>query len=201
MAKEDTFLREEMGRLKIEPTTMINRSKNNGNPFNLQSKRTLRRKCLSNAKCTCSLQYNSKVKKKQNKILKKPVLQVIKTSVNFNSSASEDCPLNNKQLEKCGTDILNLCTLVKDCNQLKISSDSNKEMTPKDNINECKWWKHDLNNPGHSKESRVQSQAGSCSQQALNPPCDVTIDELASYFETLVHIPKKMSSMAEMMYI
>lgn len=30
---------------------------------------------------------------------------------------------------------------------------------------------------------------------------DVTIDELASYFETFVHIPKKMSSMAEMMYI
>lgn len=30
---------------------------------------------------------------------------------------------------------------------------------------------------------------------------DVTIDELASYFDTLVHIPKKMSAMAEMMYI
>lgn len=44
----------------------------------------------------------------------------------------------------------------------------------------------------------------SCSHQArmsVAPPCDVTIDELASYFETFVHIPKKMSSMAEMMYI
>ncbi|KRT78664.1 hypothetical protein AMK59_6492 [Oryctes borbonicus] len=44
----------------------------------------------------------------------------------------------------------------------------------------------------------------SCSHQArmsIAPPCDVTIDELASYFETFVHIPKKMSSMAEMMYI
>lgn len=45
----------------------------------------------------------------------------------------------------------------------------------------------------------------SCSQQArINAStsnCDVTIDELASYFETFVHIPKKMSSMAEMMYI
>lgn len=44
----------------------------------------------------------------------------------------------------------------------------------------------------------------SCSQQArmsASPPCDITIDELASYFETFVHIPKKMSSMAEMMYI
>lgn len=43
----------------------------------------------------------------------------------------------------------------------------------------------------------------SCSQQALmnETNCDVTIDELASYFETFVYIPKKMSSMAEMMYI
>jgi len=33
-------------------------------------------------------------------------------------------------------------------------------------------------------------------------PCtdDVTIDELASYFEDLVHIPKKMYDMAELMY-
>lgn len=46
--------------------------------------------------------------------------------------------------------------------------------------------------------------SSSCSHQArvgISQPCDVTIDELASYFETFVHIPKKMSSMAEMMYI
>lgn len=49
------------------------------------------------------------------------------------------------------------------------------------------------------KSTEVHS---SCSQQArMNEPCDITIDELASYFETFVHIPKKMSSMAEMMYI
>lgn len=48
------------------------------------------------------------------------------------------------------------------------------------------------------------SPTSTCSQQArmnVTPPCDVTIDELASYFETFVHIPKKMSTMAEMMYI
>ena len=43
----------------------------------------------------------------------------------------------------------------------------------------------------------------SCSQQALNP-CpqddDTTIEELAAYFDCYVHIPKKMSQMAEMMY-
>lgn len=58
----------------------------------------------------------------------------------------------------------------------------------------------------NNNNSNVNSSS-SCSQQAMArlclnpPPCDVTIDELASYFETFVHIPKKMSSMAEMMYI
>ena len=37
-----------------------------------------------------------------------------------------------------------------------------------------------------------------CSQQALMD--DMTVDELAGYLEDFVHIPKKMSSMAEMMY-
>ncbi|XP_066600951.1 oxidative stress-responsive serine-rich protein 1 [Prorops nasuta] len=47
------------------------------------------------------------------------------------------------------------------------------------------------------------STSNTCSAQArISPPsCDVTIDELASYFEEYVHIPKKMSHMAEMMYI
>ncbi|KAH8249130.1 hypothetical protein KR032_006255 [Drosophila birchii] len=49
--------------------------------------------------------------------------------------------------------------------------------------------------------------AATCSQQASynstnSGNCDdVTIGELASYFDTIVHIPKKMSTMAEMMYI
>ncbi|XP_053673141.1 uncharacterized protein LOC128723426 [Anopheles nili] len=56
---------------------------------------------------------------------------------------------------------------------------------------------------GNTGVPSASSTAASCSQQArLNAmPCDVTIDEMASYFETLVYIPKKMSTMAEMMYI
>lgn len=50
-----------------------------------------------------------------------------------------------------------------------------------------------------------KSQNSSCSLQArMTPPTvcdDTTIDELASYFDLFVHIPKKMSHMAEMMYI
>ena len=51
-----------------------------------------------------------------------------------------------------------------------------------------------------TNKPNVQS---SCSQQALNPYTHVnddTIEELAAYFECYVHIPKKMSQMAEMMY-
>ena len=39
-----------------------------------------------------------------------------------------------------------------------------------------------------------------CATQARLDPDDLTMDELACYFEDFVHIPKKMSSMAEMMY-
>lgn len=56
--------------------------------------------------------------------------------------------------------------------------------------------------PSQSVQSGPQPVSSTCSQQArlTTSTCDVTIDELASYFETFVHIPKKMSSMAEMMY-
>uniref|UniRef100_A0A182NH32 Oxidative stress-responsive serine-rich protein 1 n=1 Tax=Anopheles dirus TaxID=7168 RepID=A0A182NH32_9DIPT len=58
-------------------------------------------------------------------------------------------------------------------------------------------------NATNAASATSASSVASCSQQArLNAmPCDVTIDEMASYFETLVYIPKKMSTMAEMMYI
>ncbi|XP_015109395.1 uncharacterized protein LOC107036159 isoform X2 [Diachasma alloeum] len=55
-----------------------------------------------------------------------------------------------------------------------------------------------------SSTSGQSTSTNTCSVQArISPPlsCDVTIDELASYFEEFVHIPKKMSHMAEMMYI
>lgn len=58
--------------------------------------------------------------------------------------------------------------------------------------------------PSDTASSSAQpSNSNTCSVQArISPPsCDVTIDELASYFEEFVHIPKKMSHMAEMMYI
>jgi len=41
----------------------------------------------------------------------------------------------------------------------------------------------------------------SCALQARLTPYDLTVDELACYLEDFVYIPRKMSSMAEMMYI
>lgn len=67
------------------------------------------------------------------------------------------------------------------------------------------------NCPSCSQQARINSSSKQTSIERSNVSTninssddgddDVTIDELASYFETLVHIPKKMSSMAEMMYI
>jgi hypothetical protein len=58
-------------------------------------------------------------------------------------------------------------------------------------------------NSNGQQQQQQSSSSNTCSVQARisPPPCDVTIDELASYFEEFVHIPKKMSHMAEMMYI
>lgn len=57
----------------------------------------------------------------------------------------------------------------------------------------------------NSHNNGGSSSGQSCSHQArltATISCDdVTIDELASYFDVFVHIPKKMSHMAEMMYI
>lgn len=54
-----------------------------------------------------------------------------------------------------------------------------------------------LNQQHHTSRAR-----STCSQQArINVGCDITIDELAGYFETFVHIPKKMSQMAAEMYM
>jgi len=46
----------------------------------------------------------------------------------------------------------------------------------------------------------MESGGRSWTQESSDPVDDVTIDELASYLDVFVYIPKKMSPMAEMMY-
>lgn len=56
---------------------------------------------------------------------------------------------------------------------------------------------------GSAGQQQLSSSPNTCSVQArISPPLssDITIGELAGYFEEFVHIPKKMSHMAEMMY-
>lgn len=206
MAKEDLLLREEMGKLEIEPGKSNVPTKDD-NPFiNKKLEQcVLRRNILQNFKCPCTWPKRNISpaisKKKVNKILKEPVLKLLQTNLNMDNGKVEN-QSSDKKSTNCNLDILNLCALVDNCNQLRISPDtkSNSEPNRVEN-NHRKWWKTDMSHVRPVRKSVVEPNQGSCSQQALNPPCDVTIDELASYFETLVHIPKKMSSMAEMMYI
>ncbi|XP_059053839.1 uncharacterized protein LOC131848102 [Achroia grisella] len=210
MAKEDILLRVEMGKLEIEPIKQ-NITTTDENPFinQLQQKRIFRQ--TTQSKCSCTWQkknFNPAVhKKRNNKILKDPVLKLLKTNTVDNKKEEQQTrnKVNPSSAENLNVDILNLCALVDNCNQLRISSSSKKDrkLTVAELNNPAKWWKNDLIHARQVRKLVVENnQTGtSCSQQALNPPCDVTIDELASYFETLVHIPKKMSSMAEMMYI
>lgn len=209
MAKEDLLLGVEMGKLEIEPTK-ANKIVKEENPFIHTSKQKVTlssRNSFSQFKCSCSSLKNNRnaiCKKKTNKIIKEPVLKIL-LSCKSNNRLKKEAPLPSDHIksEYVNTDLLNLCALVDNCNQLKISSDIKKQNTVDNEItSRYKWWKNDTSHIKQIRRSAAEtSQAGSCSQQALNPPCDVTIDELASYFETLVHIPKKMSSMAEMMYI
>lgn len=207
MAKEDLLLPVEMGKLEIEPTKS-NKPLKEENPFTNKSQHQtyLTRSNIQHAKCSCSLQKNyvTICKKKNNKLIKDPVLKILKSQSNNRIVKEEGCitKLYCSKSQKINSDVLNLCALVDNCNQLRISSGTKKQNVNNSEVSSKHWWKIDISQARQIKQSaRENSQTGTCSQQALNPPCDVTIDELASYFETLVHIPKKMSSMAEMMYI
>ncbi|KAG6459469.1 uncharacterized protein LOC115449488 [Manduca sexta] len=204
MVKEDILLGLDMGRLEIEPLK-VNKCRNQDG--DLEPKfisRNIHKNSFIQQKCCCpSLRKRTNVaisKRKTSKILKEPMLRILKCGNGHGILSTES--QSHLQYNVLNSDTLNLCTLVQNCNQLKISSDSNEIHKEEKNIsNETKWWRNDISAAKENKEARQSNNTSSCSQQALNPPCDVTIDELASYFETLVHIPKKMSSMAEMMYI
>ncbi|XP_063382503.1 uncharacterized protein LOC134668930 [Cydia fagiglandana] len=213
MAKEDISLPVEMGKLEIQPVKSINNT--DANPFfhsQPQQRRHLLPRSTQTLRCHCSAQRNKSSmsickKKNNNKILKKPVLKLLQNYCKDTEESHNCCSYPNKiatpLIEGVNSENSVLCALVQNCNQLRISSERDNAAIASSS-NDTKWWKKEL--PCSSIQSREsvtdKGRAGpSCSQEALNPPCDVTIDELASYFETFVHIPKKMSSMAEMMYI
>ncbi|CAK1586191.1 unnamed protein product [Parnassius mnemosyne] len=206
MAREEVSLRVEMGRLEIEPIKP-NELYKVENPFSHISQRKLLgvKPCIQNYKCACSPQKKNKnisiCKKKHNRILREPVLKLTQCLAK-NEKGIELTNQCKWSMHKTNSDNLSLKALVDNCNQLSISSGSTQLNFKTKSKEDTKWWNNNVLVEKQGKECSLEkSHTGSCSQQALNPPCDVTIDELASYFETLVHIPKKMSSMAEMMYI
>ncbi|XP_045766263.1 uncharacterized protein LOC123867972 isoform X2 [Maniola jurtina] len=206
MSTDDISLRMGLERLEIEPIKLVKNVKVE-NPFSNPLQKKTPPKTYTQSKCNCLVQKKKNVsiyKKKHGKLLREPVLRLS----HGNSSLRNECQqLFSKDISptcaslKFQPDNLSLHTLVDNCNQLSISNKKNQTCLRTNNSNSCvKWWKCETSNERQSRDS-TSERSSSCSQQALNPPCDITIDELASYFETLVHIPKKMSSMAEMMYI
>lgn len=158
-----------------------------GNPFRRRSKSLSSITNPGAPVCHCLSKGNVKkttsFKRNTRKILQDPVLNIVKFKGHHRKAKD-----NDKLFGQCSR---------------------SREKDFKKLVNACKELTLDGGSlPKHQSPVKglrsLASGAASCSHQArlnVNPPCDVTIDELASYFETSVHIPKKMSSMAEMMYI
>ncbi|CAK9816725.1 Oxidative stress-responsive serine-rich protein 1 [Anthophora plagiata] len=165
-------------------------------------------------------------KTKKNSIIKEAVLKLNDTGTNgpsdnlANTLLKETC-----KFSICGKNskIFGHGSVTKDFKALNISQDSRQakdDTSIQDNYQASSFQRARSNTMpslkrgpgpggGNNNQSETPSSTGqpsssnTCSVQArISPPsCDVTIDELASYFEEFVHIPKKMSHMAEMMYI
>ncbi|XP_045495661.1 uncharacterized protein LOC123694306 [Colias croceus] len=204
---DDISLR--VGRLEIE-SSKINKNLKEDNPFvSSVLKKNSNSKIIPQNKCICHTlkKKHTICKRKHNKILKEPVLKLSQSyGINRRSECQQHFIKGNFSVSSLlnTSENLYLHSLVDTCNQLHISTEKRKSSDRPTDINDnSKWWRNDVGNDKTQNREPIseRSSSSSCSQQALNPPCDVTIDELASYFETLVHIPKKMSSMAEMMYI
>ncbi|XP_034474795.1 uncharacterized protein LOC117782001 [Drosophila innubila] len=134
-----------------------------------------------------------------------------KSRTNFHKSRN-----NNVSIKSSINNVCSFRELISECNVLLDESKSKKSIV--DNTwhlskNFTIWQKSTAETQKESDRDRERPSIGtsarlSCSQEASNNAAtnprncdDVTIGELASYFDTMVHIPKKMSSMAEMMYI
>ncbi|XP_002132509.2 uncharacterized protein [Drosophila pseudoobscura] len=134
-------------------------------------------------------------------------IQTKNTTFNIGDTCSfrdliSECDILLDQTKETNLD--NVRRVPKICSKYKTTISSKKEIN-------CRLLSNKERNAftiSASKRSLSVSRMGTtCSQQACynaTTPSncdDVTISELASYFDTMVHIPKKMSSMAEMMYI
>lgn len=217
MTQEESGLSSSLQKLELECCEVNGKgasSADSQNPFT----RRRRSKSLSSINfgksCTCShLQKSVRagkatVKRLQNgrKILQEPVLKFT-----YHKCKQMGGPTESTSGVKSKVKLFGQClshqehtfrSIIDAWQQLSLagSNDAQQQQQQREpNFSSAQLFDNALKN-SHS-EANVSN---SCSHQArigISQPCDVTIDELASYFETFVHIPKKMSSMAEMMYI
>lgn len=144
----------------------------------------------------------------------KPKSQYAVNLTHKSSSKDSTSVLATKMTQRFqkSTEILDFSTLAAEIQQMEKRDDKMKNGDKLSHWNDLR-----LSLPSHSpskescnkKEPVDESQCfatnssllKSCSQEAkLNELDATTADELASYFDELVYIPKKMSEMAEMMY-
>ncbi|XP_025836809.1 uncharacterized protein LOC108732460 [Agrilus planipennis] len=213
MSEEDALLTQSLKKLKIESFN-VNRlplnSKSENGALDINTPMLRRRyKSLSNLeKCVCGKNNFLHVKplpfKKstaKNKLIRDPILNFVKYS-----NDKSRCDLETK----CGTDkTFGECSMSKEqdfkslvqaCKRISLSY---KTANYVQGYSTKSFRQHRLTKTKIEKAEEPHL-SNTCAHQArlnMSPPCDVSIDELASYFETFVHIPKKMSVMAEMMYI
>ncbi|KAH1002557.1 hypothetical protein HUJ04_008637 [Dendroctonus ponderosae] len=165
------------------------RKEAHGNPFRRRSKSLSSITNPGAPVCHChhskgNVKKTTSFKRNTRKIIQDPVLNIVKFKGHHRKTKE-----NDKLFGQCSRSReKDFKKLVNACKQLTLDGCSlPRRQSPVDGL--------------RSLASADLSGVASCSHQArlnVNPPCDVTIDELASYFETSVHIPKKMSSMAEM---
>lgn len=223
MAQEDSNLSKSLQKLQIEPvqtgakrkTTMITSVESN--PFMKRKRsKSLSSISLFGPSCTCNrrqlfpLKQDVTFKKGQKKLLREPTLKLLNKchheSNLYINKRTFSSSKNKHVFGQCasGKNSKNedFRSIIDACQQLNLANvnDGVQDYT-------LRSFHQQRASDNQSNSNAPKTDMGSinttCSHQArmsIAPPCDVTIDELASYFETFVHIPKKMSSMAEMMY-
>ncbi|XP_044751930.1 uncharacterized protein LOC123311880 [Coccinella septempunctata] len=204
MSEEDLNLSNNMKKLEIENISSKKEDdrKHTHNPFMRRRSKSL--SSINFGTCDCSknvqnIKHTTSFKRTNRKILRDPVFKYVKLnhSGEVKISKIKSCSKRKDRLFGHGSqNDQDFKSLIHGCEKLNISLCDIKKFSSPSFLS--------ARSPNKVQRSDSSNVGTSCSTQArMNtaPPCDVTIDELASYFETLVHIPKKMSSMAEMMYI
>ncbi|KAB0796159.1 hypothetical protein PPYR_10220 [Photinus pyralis] len=203
MSQEDLNLSVTLEKLQIEAEKKKTMVQPDTNPFlRRRRSKSLSSISLFGPSCNCSkkspllLKQDVSFKRSHKKIIREPVLKLITKCYHSKPATNiDDKKVFGQSSKSTGKDFR---AIVDACQQLNLA-----------NVNDgvqnysLKSFQEARPDQSRSPQKSESSVSTTCSHQArmtVTPSCDVTIDELASYFETFVHIPKKMSSMAEMMY-